>query len=1042
MFVSLKCLVWFMKYYANVRRTVADFSHAPLNEYSPSPDDKKQWSLVWFDFYKIPLCTLMTRGKLESETSPKRISMKSGFSRHAAWIGGTLIQFMHTYKWFPVQVKDTEDPKWIRLRTHAKRQGRERDSRNAVWHGPTNGKEGRWRSHVLWAEIGEIWSIGPELVQEITNKDLDRVIMEYLVNISKRRAIWSINEDILKITILKTNMPYPSRKIRRIRACTHQRPQRNEAQYAKVNLDNSTNNVLIPLDSWTSGLLVYKSPLSGTESRLRPYHFNYPERSLTMEEMLNKFIDEGKREHDEMRAFIYDFQTTKELLFKERNNSLIELRFRVQELLKVIKNVPMIDYDVKGVTTRGGKTTTQDDHDNNTNVLPKELLVVDLEKPVRSNDVLTNDQPQMTSEPVVHPSNEVQTPPVPFPRRLRKEKRRGSTEEVFRKLKQLHINLPFIEALAQIPKYAKFLKGLLTNKARLEEACKITINERCFVVLLNKLPLKEKEPGSFTIPYDIGQLHMDNALADLGASISLMSYTMYEKLGLGEPKATRTSLELADRGLEKTIDQSDLEYCESADRNNDEDSDLKNPIRRINFVNTPYQVVQEITERDKVKSEHLYSTSANEIDEKKPELKNLPPHLEYAYLNGDKSFPIIISSKLSKKEKMSLLQVLEKHKGAISWKMSDIKGINSSWVSLIHVLNDNNELIPSRTVTGWRVCIDYRKLNDATRKDHFPLPFIDQMLEHLCGNEYYCFLDGFSRFFQILISPGDQEKTTFTCPYGTFTYRRMPFGLCNAPATFQRCMTAIFHDMVEDFMKVFMDDFLVIGNSFDCCLANLDRMLSRCEKINLVLNWEKCYFMVKEGIILGHKIYGAGIEVDIDKIDVIAKLPYPTNVKGVRNFLTHAGFYRRFIKDFSMIFKPMTQLLMKDVKFDFSDDCKKAFNILKEKLTTAPIIISPDWNVPFELMCDASDFAVGAVLGQRIDGKFKPIYYASKTLNNAKKRYTSTEKKLLAVVFSFDKFRQYLVLSKTVVYTDHSTLKYLFSKQDTKPRLIRWVLLL
>ncbi|GJS94746.1 reverse transcriptase domain-containing protein [Tanacetum coccineum] len=214
-------------------------------------------------------------------------------------------------------------------------------------------------------------------------------------------------------------------------------------------------------------------------------------------------------------------------------------------------------------------------------------------------------------------------------------------------------------------------------------------------------------------------------------------------------------------------------------------------------------------------------------------------------------------------------------------------------------------------------------------------------------------------------------------------------------------------------------------------------MLARCEETNLVLNWEKCHFMVKEGIVLGHKIFGAGIEVDRAKIDVIAKLPYPTNVKGVRSFLGHAGFYRRFIKEFSMISKPMTQRLIKDAKFDFSDDCKKAFNILKEKLTTAPIIISPDWNEPFELMCDASDFAVRVVLGQRINGKFKPIYYASKTLNNAQEHYTTTEKELLAVVFSFDKFRQYPVLSKTVVYTDHSALKYLFSKEDAKPRLIR-----
>ncbi|GKA52254.1 ribonuclease H-like domain-containing protein, partial [Tanacetum coccineum] len=299
---------------------------------------------------------------------------------------------------------------------------------------------------------------------------------------------------------------------------------------------------IIHSDLWTSPII----SSSGTESRLRPYHFNYPERSLTMEEMLNKFIDEGKREHEEMRAFIYDFQTNNELLFKERNNSLIELRFGVQELLKVINNIPMVDYDVKGVTTRGGKTTTQDVHDNDTNVLPKEPAAVEPEKPVGSNEVLTNDQPQTTSEPVIQPSNKVQTPPVPFPRRARKEKEEAQQKKFLENLKQIHINLPLIEALAQMPKYAKFLKGLLTNKARLEEACKIIMNERCSAVLLNKLPSKEKDPGSFTIPYDIGQLHNDNALANLGVSINLMPYTMYNKLDLGEPKATRMSLKLAD----------------------------------------------------------------------------------------------------------------------------------------------------------------------------------------------------------------------------------------------------------------------------------------------------------------------------------------------------------------------------------------------------------------------------------------------------------------------------------------------------------------
>ncbi|GKA46447.1 reverse transcriptase domain-containing protein, partial [Tanacetum coccineum] len=358
------------------------------------------------------------------------------------------------------------------------------------------------------------------------------------------------------------------------------------------------------------------------------------------------------------------------------------------------------------------------------------------------------------------------------------------------------------------------------------------------------------------------------------------------------------------------------------------------------------------------------------------------------------------------------------------------------------VANEENELISTRLVTGWRVCIDYRKLNEATRKDHFPLPFMDQMIERLAGNEFYCFLDGFSGYFQIPIDPQDQEKTTFTCPYGTFAYRRMPFGLCNAPGTFQRCMMAIFHDMIEKTMEVFMDDFSVFGDSFDSCLSNLEKMLKRCEDTNLVLNWEKCHFMCKEGIVLGHKISKAGIEVDRAKVDVIAKLPHPTTVKGVRSFLGHAGFYRRFIQDFSKIARPMTHLLEKETPFVFSKDCIDAFQNLKKKLTEAPILVVPDWNLPFELMCDASDFAIGAVLGQRKMKHFQPIHYASKTMTEAQIHYTTTEKEMLAVVYAFEKFRPYLVLSKSIVYTDHSALKYLMNKQDAKPRLLRWVLLL
>ncbi|GJY14208.1 reverse transcriptase domain-containing protein [Tanacetum coccineum] len=200
--------------------------------------------------------------------------------------------------------------------------------------------------------------------------------------------------------------------------------------------------------------------------------------------------------------------------------------------------------------------------------------------------------------------------------------------------------------------------------------------------------------------------------------------------------------------------------------------------------------------------------------------------------------------------------------------------------------------------------------------------------------------------------------------------------------------------------------------------------------------------MCREGIVLGHKISKSGIEVDRAKVDVIAKLPHPTTVKGVRSFLGHAGFYRRFIQDFSKIARPMTHLLEKETPFVFSKDCIDAFETLKKKLTEAPILVVPDWNLPFELMCDASDFAIGAVLGQRKMKHFQPIHYASKTMTEAQIHYTTTEKEMLAVVYAFEKFWPYLVLSKSIVYTDHSALKYLMNKQDAKPRLLRWVLLL
>ncbi|CAA7035511.1 unnamed protein product [Microthlaspi erraticum] len=456
----------------------------------------------------------------------------------------------------------------------------------------------------------------------------------------------------------------------------------------------------------------------------------------------------------------------------------------------------------------------------------------------------------------------------------------------------------------------------------------------------------------------------------------------------------------------------------------------------------------------------------SELKAPKVDLKPLPEGLRYAFLGENSTYPVIVNSDLEPEQLSALLVELRKYRKAIGYTLDDIKGISpdlcihrihledeskssiepqrrlnpnlkevvkkeilklldagiiypisdSTWISPVHcvpkkggitvIKNDKEELIPTRTIVGHRMYV--RKIGKP--------PF-------------YCFLDGYSGFFQIPIHPNDQEKTTFTCPYGTFAYRRMPFGLCNAPATFQRCMTSIFSDLIEEMVEVFMDDFSVYGASFSSCLSNLCRVLQRCEETNLVLNWEKCHFMVREGIVLGHKISEKGIELDRAKVDVMLQLPVPKTVKDIRSFLGHAGFYRRFIKDFSKIARPLTRLLCKETDFEFDEECHKSWTLLKDALVSAPIVQAPNWDHPFEIMCDASDYAVGAVLGQKIDKKLNVIYYASKTMDDAQCKYATTEKELLAIVFAFEKFRSYIVGSKVIVHTDHAALRHIFAKK-------------
>ncbi|RDX70245.1 Retrovirus-related Pol polyprotein from transposon 17.6, partial [Mucuna pruriens] len=334
-----------------------------------------------------------------------------------------------------------------------------------------------------------------------------------------------------------------------------------------------------------------------------------------------------------------------------------------------------------------------------------------------------------------------------------------------------------------------------------------------------------------------------------------------------------------------------------------------------------------------------------------------------------------------------LLNVLRQHKKVIGWKLSDLPGINPS--ICIHKILMEEEIKPIRQ--------QQRRLNptilDVVKKEVTKLlavgiiyPISDsqwvspvQVVPKKSGmtvikNQQDKLLPKqIQNSWRIHFAPEDQHKTTFTCPFGTFAYSRMSFGLCSAPSTFQCCMISIFLDSLQDCMEVFMDDFTVYANSFDACLENLSKVLRRCIDTNLVLNFEKCHFMVIEGIVLGHLVSNIGIEVDKSKIDIITSFPNPTSVREVRSFLGHAGFYRRFIKNFSKLALPLSRLLQKDVDFNFDHPCIEAFQELKNKLTSAPILQAPNWDRPFELICDAPNSTLGAVLGQRV-GAGQPVH--------------------------------------------------------------------
>lgn len=352
-------------------------------------------------------------------------------------------------------------------------------------------------------------------------------------------------------------------------------------------------------------------------------------------------------------------------------------------------------------------------------------------------------------------------------------------------------------------------------------------------------------------------------------------------------------------------------------------------------------------------------------------------------------------------------------------------------------------LVPKKSLNGeksYRMCVDLRAVNKVTTPDTYPLPRIDETLDRLGNCRYFTTLDMRSGYHQIKIAPQDAPKTAFIVPSGLYEFVRMPFGLRNAPATFQRFADLLLRGLKPMTCLVYLDDIIIFSRTIEEHAERLRNVLARLRGANLSLKLEKCFFAESQVQYLGHIISSDGVKPDPRLIEAVRTFPVPANIKELQSFLGLSNFYRRHVQDYAAITKPLTHLLKKGVTFDWTPECDRAMQRVKDILTSSPLLAYPDFEKPFILSCDASDFAVGCVLSQEQNGEEKPIGYASRQLNKAERNYGTTEKELLAVVFGVNYFRCYLYGRPFTVVTDHAALQWMLSLKDPSSRLTRWAL--
>ena len=342
-----------------------------------------------------------------------------------------------------------------------------------------------------------------------------------------------------------------------------------------------------------------------------------------------------------------------------------------------------------------------------------------------------------------------------------------------------------------------------------------------------------------------------------------------------------------------------------------------------------------------------------------------------------------------------------------------------------------------------RFCCDYRKLNSITKKTAFPLPLIEETLTILHSKRYFTILDCCSGYHQVPMAPEDAEKTAFAVENRLYQWKVMAFGLTGAPGTFAQLMQFVLGDLLPDKVQVFLDDIRVLGATLDEQLANLRAVLERLRVAGLKLKPSKCKFLQRRVEFLGHIVSENGIEPDESKVEKIKTFPIPRNVSEVRSWISLCGYYRKFVPGFAAIAHPLTQLTKKDAKFEWSIDCQTAFEELKNRLITAPILAYPDFSLPFLIFTDASNFAVGAILSQIQNGKEVVIAYASKQLEKAQLNYSTIEKEAFAIIFATKQFHCYIYNHPVNIVSDHAPLRYLMEMKDSSnPRLARWSLAL